>query len=153
MRNNVAVHRIVKNVKQRGQYIEPHSHTFFHYIYSLRGHTRVTADGEVYQTESGSLACCLRVSPTTSSARTPSCCLDLKFACSEHLTSQLAELPRYMRAVGQRENDLIRNVFEEAVGQERDYDEIINIRLYELLIITATKKGRRREAVAAGGTQ
>ena len=52
MRNNVAVHRIVKNVKQRGQYIEPHSHTFFHYIYSLRGHTRVTADGEVYQTES-----------------------------------------------------------------------------------------------------
>ena len=55
MRNNVAVHRIVKNVKQRGQYIEPHSHTFFHYIYSLRGHTRVTADGEVYQTESGSL--------------------------------------------------------------------------------------------------
>ena len=32
MRNNVAVHRVVKNVKQRGQYIEPHSHTFFHYI-------------------------------------------------------------------------------------------------------------------------
>ena len=31
MRNNVAVHRVVKNVKQRGQYIEPHSHTFFHY--------------------------------------------------------------------------------------------------------------------------
>lgn len=28
MRNNVAVHRVVKNVKQRGQYIEPHSHTF-----------------------------------------------------------------------------------------------------------------------------
>ena len=45
-----------------------------------------------------------------------------------------------MRAVGQRENDLIRNVFEEAVGQERDYDEIINIRLYELLIILLRKK-------------
>lgn len=136
----MAVHRIVKNVKQRGQYIEPHSHTFFHYIYSLRGHTRVTADGEVYQTESGSLVLLPPGVTHDIVSEDTSCCLDLKFACSEHLTSQLAELPRYMRAVGQRENDLIRNVFEEAVGQERDYDEIINIRLYELLIILLRKK-------------
>ena len=140
MRNNVAVHRVVKNVKQRGQYIEPHSHTFFHYIYSLRGHTRVTADGEVYQTEPGSLVLLPPGVTHDIVSEDTSCCLDLKFSCSEHLASQLAELPRYMRAVGQRENDLIRNVFEEAVGQERDYDEIINIRLYELLIILLRKE-------------
>ena len=116
MRNNVAVHRVVKNVKQRGQYIEPHSHTFFHYIYSLRGHTRVTADGEVYQTEPGSLVLLPPGVTHDIISEDTSCCLDLKFSCSEHLASQLAELPRYMRAVGQRENDLIRNVFEEAVG-------------------------------------
>lgn len=136
----MAVHRVVKNVKQRGQYIEPHSHTFFHYIYSLRGHTRVTADGEVYQTEPGSLVLLPPGVTHDIVSEDTSCCLDLKFSCSEHLASQLAELPRYMRAVGQRENDLIRNVFEEAVGQERDYDEIINIRLYELLIILLRKK-------------
>lgn len=140
MRNNVEVHRVVKNVKQRGQYIEPHSHVFFHYIYSLRGHTRVTADGTAYETEPGSLVLLPPGAVHDIVSTDTSCCLDLKFSCSPALTAQLAELPRYIRAVGQRENDLIRNVFEEAVGQERDYDEIINIRLYELLILLLRKK-------------
>ena len=28
MRNQVIVHRVVKNTKRTGQYIEPHSHAF-----------------------------------------------------------------------------------------------------------------------------
>lgn len=140
MRNNVTVHRVVKSVKQRGQYIEPHSHTFFHYIYSLRGHTRLTADGEVYQTEPGSLVLLPPDVTHDIVSEDTSCCLDLKFSCSRNLAVRLAELPRYIRTVGQRENDLIRNIFEEAVGQEPDYDEIINIRLYELLVLLLREK-------------
>lgn len=41
MRNDVSVHRVVKNKKMAGQYIEPHRHNFFHYIYCLSGHTCV----------------------------------------------------------------------------------------------------------------
>ena len=55
MRNQVIVHRVVKNTKRTGQYIEPHSHAFFHYIYALGGHTRVTVAEEVHETEPGSL--------------------------------------------------------------------------------------------------
>ena len=93
------------------------------------------ADAETYETEPGSLVLLPPGITHDIVSLDTSCCLDLKFSCSKQLTSRLAELPRYIRTVGQRENSLIRNIFEEAVGQERDYDEIINIRLYELLII------------------
>ena len=135
MRNQVIVHRVVKNGKRSGQYIEPHSHVFFHYIYSLGGHTRVTLEEQVYETEQGSL---VLIPPETVHSITSldtSCCLDLKFSCSDALAAQITGLPRYLRAVDDHANSLIRNIFEEAVGQERDYDEIINIRLYELLIL------------------
>ena len=135
MRNQVIVHRVVKNVKRSGQYIEPHSHAFFHYIYSLGGHTRVTFGETSFRTEPGSL---VLIPPETVhgiSSLDTSCCLDLKFSCSEALAAQITGLPCYLRAVDDRAHSLIRNIFEEAVGQERDYDEIINIRLYELLIL------------------
>lgn len=36
-------------------HIEPHRHSFFHYIYSFKGHTSVKSDGAVYETMPGSL--------------------------------------------------------------------------------------------------
>ena len=120
MRNQVIVHRVVKNTKRTGQYIEPHSHAFFHYIYALGGHTRVTVAEEVHETEPGSL---VLIPPETVHSITSldtSCCLDLKFSCSDALAAQISDLPRYLRAVDDRANSLIRNIFEEAVGQERD---------------------------------
>lgn len=135
MRNQVIVHRVVKNVKRSGQYIEPHSHVFFHYIYSLGGHTQVTLEEKRCETEQGSL---VLIPPGTVHGITSldtSCCLDLKFSCSEALAARITGLPRYLKAVDDHANSLIRNIFEEAVGQEPDYDEIINIRLYELLIL------------------
>lgn len=134
MREQVAVHRVVKNVKQSGQYIEPHSHAFFHYIYVLSGHTKVTVDGWEYETRPDSL---IMVPPDTVHAiisRDTSCCLDLKFSCSESLATRIWELPRYQETVDARAGGLIRNIFEEAVGQVQDYDEMIDLRLYELLL-------------------
>lgn len=143
MRNSVEVHRVVKSVKRRGQYIESHSHTFFHYIYALRGHTQVTAAETVYQTEPGSLILLPPGVLHDIVSLDTSCCLDLKFSCSKKLEARLTELPCYLRTIGQREIDLIRNIFEEAVGQEMDHDEIINIRLYELLILLLRKNDGR----------
>lgn len=140
MRNSVEVHRVVKSVKRRGQYIESHSHVFFHYIYALRGHTQVKVDGVVYQTEPGSLTLLPPGAIHDIVSLDTSCCLDLKFSCSKELEARLSKLPRYLRSVAQRATDLIRNIFEEAVGQERDYDEMINIRLYELLILLLREK-------------
>lgn len=151
MRNQVIVHRVVKNVKRSGQYIEPHSHAFFHYIYALGGHTRVTVEGQNYETEQGSL---VLVPPETVHSITSldtSCCLDLKFSCSEALSARIIGLPRYLRAVDDHANSLIRNIFEEAVGQEPDYDEIINLRLYELLIRLLRQQSGKEAGQAAAG--
>jgi len=130
----VIVHRVVKNVKKDGQYIEPHSHAFFHYIYALRGRTCVRIEGEQYETEPRSLTL---ISPGMTHSITSlgtSCCLDLKFSCSEPLLGRIKGLPVYIQSIDPQFNSLIRNIFEEAVSQEQDYDEVINIRLYELLI-------------------
>lgn len=134
MRNDVVVHRVVKNTKQAGQYIELHSHSFFHYIYSLGGHTRTTVGDRAYQTEQGTL---LLIPPGVAHeiiSLDVSSCLDLKFSCSEPLAGDISKLPRCMQLVDAEINSLIHNIFEEAVGQERDYEEIINISLYKVLI-------------------
>lgn len=135
MRNQVTVHRVVKTVKREGQYIKPHAHSFFHYIYSLGGHTSVRLNGQTFKTEQGSL---VMVPPETVHeivSLDTSCCLDVKFSCSEELCARIQMLPLFLRKVDGHINTLIRNIFEEAVGQEQDYDELINIRLYELLIL------------------
>lgn len=145
MRDYVAVHRVVKTVKREGQYIEPHSHAFFHYIYSLSGHTRVTVEKQAYRTGPESL---VLVPPGTVHAITSldtSCCLDLKFSCSPGLEARITALPRYLRTADAKAGSLIRNIFEEAVGQEQDYDEVINIRLYELLILLLRQQSDGRE--------
>lgn len=147
MRNDVAVHRVVKTSKRRGQYIAPHSHAFFHCIYSLGGHTRVRVGTEEFQTSEGSL---VLVPPETEHAIVSldtSRCLDLKFSCDTPLRERLYGLPRFTARLGERESDLVRSVFEEAVGQEADYDEIINIRLYELLLLLL----RRQEGGGQSG--
>ncbi len=135
VRNDVSVHRVVKTSKGRGQYIESHCHAFFHYIYSLGGHTRVRVGEEEFQTAEGSL---VLVPPETEHAivsQDTSRCLDLKFSCGEPLRTRICGLPRLIPQLGERESGILRSVFEEAVGQEADYDEIINIRLYELLLL------------------
>ena len=149
MRNQVIVHRVVKNTKRTGQYIEPHSHAFFHYIYALGGHTRVTVAEEVHETEPGSLVLIPPEPVHSITSLDTSCCLDLKFSCSDALAAQISGLPRYLRAVDDRANSLIRNIFEEAVGQERDYDEIINIRMYELLILLLRQQSGEEGQVSA----
>lgn len=134
MRNDVIVHRVVKNTKQQGQYIELHSHTFFHYIYALGGHTRTMVGEEVYQTEQGTLLLIPPMVPHEIISLDVSSCLDLKFSCSEPLAGEISQLPRCIPWVDPEINSLIHNIFEEAVGQERDYEEVINISLYKVLI-------------------
>lgn len=135
MRNNITVHRVVKNIKHQGQFIEPHKHSFYHYIYSLRGHTTVRAEDQVFETEPDSLVLLPPGITHEIVSHDTSCCIDVKFSCSDNLSSRISALPMFIRKADQRESGLIKSIFEEAAGQEADYDEMINIRLYELLII------------------
>ena len=144
MRNDVVVHRVVKNTKQSGQYIELHSHTFFHYIYSLGGHTRTIVGDEAYQTGQGTLLLIPPGVPHEIISLDISSCLDLKFSCSGPLTEEISRLPRYIPLVDSEINSLIHNIFEEAVGQERDYEEVINISLYRVLIQLLRKQEEKK---------
>ena len=55
MHHDITVHRVVKSSKRAGQYIEPHIHAFFHFIYGLDGHLQVQVGAKRIQTKSGIL--------------------------------------------------------------------------------------------------
>ena len=135
MRNDVTVHRVVKTEKRRGEQIPLHRHSFFHYIFCLSGHTVVTIGSEIVTAEPRTL---LLIPPDTDHSIVSldiSHSLDVKFSCSEELRREITLLPAVIRKPGEYECDLLRYIFEEAVEQNTDYDEIIALRLYELLIL------------------
>ena len=134
MRNDVSVHRVVKNIKMAGQYIEPHRHNFFYYIYCLSGHTCVRVGQERFETGPRSL---VLVPPEICHSITSldtSCCLDLKFTCSRELEERVKKLPLFFASTVEPVGSMVRDIFEEAINQNQDYDEVISLRLYELLI-------------------
>ena len=55
MHHDITVHRVVKSSKRAGQYIEPHIHAFFHFIYGLDGHLQVQVGAKRIQTKPGIL--------------------------------------------------------------------------------------------------
>ncbi|MBR6113696.1 MAG: helix-turn-helix domain-containing protein [Oscillospiraceae bacterium] len=145
MRDDVTVHRVVKTEKRRGEQIPDHRHPFFHYIYCLRGHTQVTVGTQTFPTDERTL---VLVPPETGHSilgLDSACSLDVKFSCSDALRSRLCTLPVRIERLDGYEDDLLRGIFEEAVSQQEDYDELINLRLYELLILLLRQQDPERE--------
>lgn len=135
MREDVTVHRVVKDRKEPGQFIEPHRHTFFHFIFSLGGCARVRAGEADFVLERDGLA---MIPPGVEHAiysLDRSSSLSIKFACSPGLEARAAALPLHLPRVGEYEKELIKNLFEEAVSQRGEYAEMVSLRLYELLIL------------------
>ena len=121
--------------KRRDQLIPEHRHSFFHYIYCLSGHTSVTVDYESFLTGARAL---VLVPPETNHSilgLDVACSVDVKFSCSPAWQQELLSLPYFLPSLGDYEDHLLRTIFEEAVGQHENYDELINLRLYELLIL------------------
>lgn len=135
MSETITVHRVVKTGKQAGQYVEAHTHSFFHLIYGLSGHLRVEVDGQAYETERDTLVIAApgRVHGVTS--LDDSVTLDLKFTCSPMLAARLRRLPVCLSPVDRQASELIRSVLEEAVGQAPGYNELIDLRMHELVIV------------------
>lgn len=135
MRNDISVHRVVKMEKCRNQLIPEHRHFFFHYIYCLNGHTSVTVNGMTLLTGARTL---VLVPPQTDHSilgLDVACSIDVKFSCSAAWKQELLTLPYFFTSLGDYEDHLLRAIFEEAVGQHEHYDELINLHLYELLIL------------------
>lgn len=134
MCNDITVHRVVKTCKRPGQYIEPHRHTFFHFIYVLDGHLRIQVGEEERRAGPGML---VMVSPGVEHAVTSldtSISLDVKFSCSRALEQVISALPAAAGPLGERAGCLLRDILEEAVEQAFGYEDMVNMRLYELLI-------------------
>ena len=115
--------------------IPEHRHSFFHYIYFLSGKASVTVGEEKLLAGARTL---VLVSPNTSHSILGvelACSIDVKFSCSPALQETLMTLPGFLPALGNYEDSLLRGIFEEAVGQQEHFDELINLRLYELLIL------------------
>ncbi len=151
MDHNITVHRVVKSRKREGQYIEPHSHSFFHFIYLLSGHITVAVGEEQVQAGQGTL---VLVPPDVVHAVTSldtSVSLDVKFSCSPGLKKQIAALPVAIPTVSDQANALMRGILEEAVGQAPGYEEMIDLRLYELLLLLRRERDRGEHVWQGGG--
>lgn len=134
VRNDLSVHRIVKTEKGPNQMIPEHQHPFFHYIYFLNGHASVTVEKSSRLTKARTL---VLIPPNTHHSILGvelACSIDVKFSCSLALQERLTALPYFLDSLGDYEDSLIRGIFEEAVSQREDFDEMISLRLYELLI-------------------
>ena len=115
--------------------IPEHQHSFFHYIYFLSGHASVTVGGVSRITAPRTLVLVPPYTPHAILGVDVSCSIDVKFSCSEDLQRELEALPRFLEELGDYEDSLLRGMFEEAVSQRENFDEIISLRLYELLIL------------------
>ena len=80
MHHDITVHRVVKSSKRAGQYIEPHIHAFFHFIYGLDGHLQVQVGTERIQTKPGILVMVLPGVEHSVASLDTSISLDIKFS-------------------------------------------------------------------------
>ena len=134
MQEHVTVHRIVRTCKLEGQYVPPHTHTFFHFIYYFGGHARVCVDGREHSAQRGTLVMVPPGQIHSIISLDTSTSLDIKFTCSHLLAQRIRALPLCVGSVSGQADAILRNVLEEAAGQAPGYQEMVDLRLYELVL-------------------
>lgn len=135
MESNVTVHRVVRDKKKPGQYIEPHSHPFFHYLFGLAGHVRMHAAETDFIVPPGGLAMIPPGIEHSIHSLDDSCSLNIKFTCEGCLAKPAAQLPLFLPWVGDYQQVLLKNLLEEAVLQRAGSAELVSLRMYELLLL------------------
>jgi AraC-like DNA-binding protein len=133
MKYDITVHRIVTQKKGANEYIERHSHSFFHYIYGLSGLGRIVIDSLNVFAEKGSL---IMISPGTEHeiyGVEDFYSFDIKFSCDQLLTDKLCNLGRCIQKVSDYEDKLIKDIFDEAICENYLFEHFINIRMLELI--------------------
>lgn len=134
MENNVTVHRVVRDKKKPGQYIEPHSHTFFHYLFGVSGHVQILTSGEDVTVPPGALAMLPPGVIHSIHSLDHSCSLNIKFSCEGPLAEDVARLPLLLPRVGDYQQALLKNLMEEVVLQQAGSADLVSLWIYELLI-------------------
>ena len=134
MHHDITVHRVVKSSKRAGQYIEPHIHAFFHFIYGLDGHLQVQVGAKRIQTKPGILVMVPPGVEHSVASLDTSISLDIKFSCSSETAQIMAGLPTAAGPLNDQAGCLLRCILDEAIAQSFGYEEMVNLRLYELLI-------------------
>ena len=134
MHHDITVHRVVKSSKRAGQYIEPHIHAFFHFIYGLDGHLQVQVGAKRIQTKPGILVMVPPGVEHSVASLDTSISLDIKFSCSSETAQIMAGLPTAAGPLNDQAGCLLRCILDEAIAQAAGYEDMVNLRLYELLI-------------------
>lgn len=133
MKYDLSVHRIVRQPKANHQYIERHSHPFFHFIYILNGKGKIIVNQEViYGTKNDLILNAPGVEHEIFGVDNLSC-LDIKFSCDEKLTAQLSRCNPLVHNVSIEQDRLIKAIFEEAMNEKDFYVDVINIKMLEVV--------------------
>ncbi|MFV0352979.1 MAG: helix-turn-helix domain-containing protein [Oscillospiraceae bacterium] len=135
MESNVTVHRVVRDKKKPGQYIEPHSHSFFHYLFNLAGHVKMHADDADFVVPPGGLAMIPPRVKHSIHSLDYSCSLNIKFTCEGPLEKPVAQFPFFLPRIGDYQQVLLKNLLEEAVLQQPGSAELVSLRMYEFLLL------------------
>ncbi len=126
------LHRIVKQKKDRDEYIPPHSHKYFHCIYGLGGEAMVQLEDISITVSKGMF---LRLCPGTLHAiygidNFQS--FDVKFSCSEDLSCLLDTIPA-VTMLNRFEESILKDIFHEAIQGDSFAEEIINSQMANLV--------------------
>lgn len=130
----IQVHRIVKERKGKGEYIPPHSHPFFHCIYVLSGRGRIQIGSETIDAKKGFF---FRIAPHVDHAifgEEAMESFDIKFSAQGNLTEPLKRLPLAM-PLDEYQQHLATSIFHLAVKGQSYSQELINVRMTELLLL------------------
>lgn len=146
---DVTVHRVVRDMKKPGQYIEKHRHAFYHFIYGISGNAHVTVGEAAYSLKTGTL---IMVPPKTDHAvysLDNSSSLSIKFTCDARLKHQIEQFPICVPHLDVFQDKLIKSLFEEAVNRLPGFDELVGLRLCEFLVLLQRSMTGRNSARVA----
>lgn len=141
---SVQVHRIVKERKERGEYIPPHTHPFFHCIYVIGGSGRVQAGPEVLEVRQGRF---LRIEPGVEHAifgEDAMQSFDVKFSARGTFLEPLSRLPLALPLDGYG-HSLMMNVFHLAIRGGDYAAALVDARMTELLLLLLRREALRDE--------
>lgn len=129
---NLQLHRIVKEIKEKDEYITAHTHPYFHCIYALSGEGLVNLDNEKFLLRSGMF---LRCNPNVTHSIygiNSFQSFDIKLSCSSDLFP-LITASKPCVILGIYEDGLIKEIFHEAIRNDMYAEEIINAKMLELI--------------------
>ena len=140
MKYTVDVHRIAKQSKDDGEYIDQHTHPFFHYTYVLSGVGLIKIADYQIEAKQRTLA---MVPPETMHAIygiDKLSTMEIKFSCNPNLTLLTSNFGYCIQEVNGYEDFLIKDVFSEAIKNRNHFEQMINVRILELLIRIARRQ-------------